>query len=62
MDWVARHPSNCAANSVLIYAWNEHSEGGRICPTMGAAPDYIPNTRLLDELGQALKQWKPAAP
>ncbi|MDP6356318.1 MAG: sulfatase-like hydrolase/transferase [Planctomycetota bacterium] len=62
MDWVARHSSNCAANSVLIYAWNEHSEGGRICPTMGPAPDYIPNTRLLDELGQTIKQWKPAAP
>lgn len=54
MDWVANHPENCAANSVLIYAWNEHSEGGRICPIMGSAPEYVPNTRLLDELGQAI--------
>ena len=62
MDWVAEHPENCAANSVLIYAWNEHSEGGRICPTMGAAPGYLPNTRLLDDLGEAIRQWEHAPP
>jgi hypothetical protein len=61
MDWVAKHPNNCESGSVLIYAWNEHSEGGRVCPTMGTAPEYVPNTRLLDELGQAVRQWKPAA-
>ena len=61
MDWVAKHPNNCESGSVLIYAWNEHSEGGRVCPTMGTAPEYVPNTRLLDELGQAIRQWKPAA-
>lgn len=61
LDWVASHSKNCQARSVLIYAWNEHSEGGRICPTMGTAPDYVPNTRLLDELGQAIEEWQPPA-
>jgi hypothetical protein len=60
LDWTAEHPENCEAQSVLIYAWNEHSEGGRICPTMGLAPDYTPHMQLLDELGQAIKQWEPS--
>ncbi|WP_146531351.1 hypothetical protein [Novipirellula artificiosorum] len=61
MDWVANHPDNCEADSVLIYAWNEHSEGGRICPTMGTTPEYAPNTRLLDELAQAIAGWQPTS-
>ena len=26
-------------NTLLIYAWNEHDEGGWICPTLTHAPD-----------------------
>jgi hypothetical protein len=52
-------PQCCSAQSVLIYAWNEHSEGGFICPTMGEPPDYKPNTSLLDELGPAIREWQP---
>ncbi len=59
LDWAFAHRKNCPAQSVLIYAWNEHSEGGFICPTMGAPPDYKPNTRLLDELAAAMREWKP---
>jgi hypothetical protein len=59
LTWVHRNKKNCPAQSLLIYAWNEHSEGGFICPTMGEAPDYKPNTRLLDELGAAIREWKP---
>ncbi len=60
LHWAYDNKKNCPAQSLLIYAWNEHSEGGFICPTMGEAPDYKPNTRLLDELGAAIREWKPA--
>lgn len=60
LNWAYGNKKNCPAQSLLIYAWNEHSEGGFICPTMGEAPAYKPNTRLLDELGAAIREWKPA--
>lgn len=59
LDWAFTNRKNCGAQSVLIYAWNEHSEGGFICPTMGEPPAYKPNTQLLSELGEAIHQWKP---
>lgn len=58
-DYVAKHPTKCEANTVVMYAWNEHSEGGFLCPTMGAPPDYRPVTRQIDELAQALQRWRP---
>lgn len=58
-DYVAQHPAKCEANTVIMYAWNEHSEGGFLCPTMGAAPDYHPVTKQIDELAHALNQWRP---
>jgi hypothetical protein len=30
------HPKVCVANAVVIYAWNEHDEGGWLSPTLGA--------------------------
>ena len=59
LDWAFTNKKNCPAQSVLIYAWNEHSEGGFICPTMGEPPSYKPNTRLLDELASAIREWRP---
>jgi hypothetical protein len=57
--------SICFANAAqrpnilfILYAWNEYSEGGSICPTMGEPPDYNPNTRLLDEPGAAIREWQ----
>ncbi len=29
------HPDTCPAGAMLIYAWNEHDEGGWLCPTLG---------------------------
>lgn len=58
-DYVKAHPKNCDADVVFMYSWNEHSEGGGLCPTMGEAPDYEPNTTLVDELGAAIRAWKP---
>jgi hypothetical protein len=57
LDYVAEHPGQCEANTALMYAWNEHSEGGFLCPTMGDPPDYRPDTREIDEVSRALKNW-----
>jgi hypothetical protein len=40
-----------------MYAWNEHSEGGFLCPTVGNPPDYRPDTHQIDEVSRALKNW-----
>lgn len=39
LAWMREHRETCPANTALIYAWNEFSEGGWICPTLaeGAA-------------------------
>lgn len=61
-DYVVAHPDQCEARAVLMYAWNEHSEGGFLCPLMGAPPDYKPNTARLDDLACGLKEWTPQKP
>jgi len=58
-DYVVAHPSACDAQTVFMYSWNEHSEGGGLCPTMGASPDYVPVTAQLDEVGDALSNYDP---
>ena len=61
-DFVAAHPKDCEAQTVIMYSWNEHSEGGGLCPTMGRPPRYEPVTTWLDEVAGALETWKyPAA-
>jgi hypothetical protein len=57
LDYVAQHPQTCETHSILMYAWNEHSEGGFLCPTIGNPPDYKPDTHQIDEISQALKNW-----
>jgi len=57
LDYVAEHPEKCEANSVLMYAWNEHSEGGFLCPTIGDPPEYKPDTHQIDEVSCALLNW-----
>lgn len=34
LNWIATYPETAEANTMLIYAWNEFSEGGWICPTL----------------------------
>jgi hypothetical protein len=34
MDWIEANPSACPSRAVLIYAWNELSEGGWLVPTL----------------------------
>lgn len=33
-EFIKEHRENCEANTAIIYAWNEHDEGGWICPTI----------------------------
>jgi hypothetical protein len=35
VDYVVANPAVCDAGVVSLYAWNEQSEGGYICPTRG---------------------------
>lgn len=57
-DFVSAHPKDCEAQTVIMYSWNEHSEGGGLCPTMGKPPEYKPVTKWLDEVKEVLDSWK----
>jgi hypothetical protein len=57
LDYVKAHPTMCDAQTAFMYSWNEHSEGGGLCPTMGLSPDYLPVTGQLDEVGAALRGY-----
>jgi hypothetical protein len=57
LDFVAANPESCEAQTVVMYSWNEHSEGGGLCPTMGTPPEYKPVTTWLDEVAVALSAW-----
>jgi hypothetical protein len=52
LAFVREQPDLCRANAVIMYAWNEHDEGGWLCPT--GTPDGTPNTGRLDAIGQVL--------
>ncbi len=44
LKWVRDNPSRTPSNTVLLYAWNEHDEGGWISPTKTA--DGINRSRI----------------
>ena len=54
-DFVNQNIERCKAQVVFAYSWNEHSEGGSLCPTMGDAPNYNPVTKWLEEAALVLK-------
>ena len=35
VDWTAAHRAAAEAQTIIVYAWNEHDEGGWLCPTLG---------------------------
>jgi len=47
------NPEVCPARTVIIYAWNEHDEGGWLCPTW--SPDGRPDRRRLEAIRKVLK-------
>lgn len=52
LQFVRDHPRLCPANTLITYAWNEHDEGGWLCPTW--TPEGIPNTERIDALAAVL--------
>ncbi len=46
--FVNHHADLCPADTVIAYAWNEHDEGGWLCPTW--TPEGTPNTERLDAI------------
>jgi hypothetical protein len=35
VDFVTTNAARCQSQHILVYAWNEHDEGGWLCPTLG---------------------------
>jgi len=54
LDWNKAHPKANVANTVLIYAWNENTEGGWIIPTLFEIRDSGRPQRL-DAIRDTLK-------
>ncbi len=52
LAFVVAHPSICKSNTVIMYAWNEHDEGGWLCPTW--TPEGSANTGRLDAISDIL--------
>lgn len=53
LDWTRGHPALNPANAVIIYAWNEHDEGGWLCPTL--KPDGSPDLERLEAVRAVLR-------
>ncbi len=34
IGWMKEHADSCPAKALIMYAWNEHDEGGWLCPTV----------------------------
>jgi hypothetical protein len=54
MEWTDARPARCPAKTVIVYAWNEHDEGGWLCPTLGA--DGEPDASRLQAIDAMRKQ------
>lgn len=35
IDYIGAHPTQCPAETALVYSWSEFDESGGICPTLG---------------------------
>ena len=56
MQFCRDNQPKCPAQTVLIYAWNEHDEGGYLCPTLKV--DGSADTSRLDAIALMLRNWK----
>lgn len=56
MRWVAAKGDLCPAQTVIAYAWNEHDEGGWLCPTLN--PDGTANKERLDAIAKMTRNYK----
>lgn len=53
LDFVRKNPQTCHAKAVIMYAWNEHDEGGWLAPTW--TPQGRPDTSRLDAIRSVLR-------
>ena len=51
--WTRAHRDINPANAVIIYAWNEHDEGGWLQPTLGS--DGSPDEERIKALEKVLR-------
>ena len=68
INWTFAHPDNTVANCVISYAWNEHDEGGWICPTIKTDADgkllydadgkFVPDTSRIDAIEEAITAFR----
>jgi len=68
LQWTANNPKYTMANAVIMYAWNEHDEGGWICPTLAvdSAGNQLKNadgtnqinTSRLDAIKAVITEYK----
>jgi len=56
LRWCGFHPRLAASNTVIGYAWNEHDEGGWLCPTITVDGQGNPTGGIDDSRIQALKR------
>jgi hypothetical protein len=55
IDFVRANPYICQAQTIVVYGWNEHDEGGWLCPTWTLQG---PNTDRLDTIRRVLRQQR----
>jgi len=53
VSFVKVNPRICEVNAIIIYAWNEHDEGGWLAPTRGS--DGKPDTSRIDATRKILR-------
>lgn len=53
LAFVNQNPRVCPAKTVILYAWNEHDEGGWLCPTRSGSG--TPDTRRIEAVGSVLR-------
>lgn len=55
LNWTSTNQSACCpANTIILYAWNEHDEGGWICPTLNTNDWLTPDVSRLDAISTVL--------
>jgi len=63
LEWTLSHPGNAAAQCVISYAWNEHDEGGWICPAIKMNEDsnllivngkMVPDSSIINAIRDAI--------
>ncbi|MBI5684298.1 MAG: glycoside hydrolase family 99-like domain-containing protein [Verrucomicrobia bacterium] len=57
VEWTQRNHDINPSRAIIIYAWNEHDEGGWLTPTWTA--DGKPNTARLDAIRSVFQPGKP---